>query len=493
MKKFTALVLAIVLFCGCAEIKPPISSASQPEQPPIVSAPEKEPPEKPETEPDFKIPEREYKVLAELPTKEGYAIVYEQQMSDEFNKRFSNDTVFWGLYMQLFDDSGKRIETVDFDRHNSNRIPTPVSRLSAEGNYIYFESRHTLEQGPNTPDYQMDYCFYLALNAEGIDEIKPSQLGDRYRLKSYYILADKEDVSLQYTTEYDQKQLIDRHVFRLVGESYGESRIVLDEVDASIVSGISGIIYGSDIFGNPVEHDELYSVSIALDPQTSQAVIKNQKITLALDFAKGIAAEQRQYTEDMLEERAAVSPDGKSEIWLSGLNPYFEGPTGCDFVLKNKDGELKYLCSGYTLYQVEFVDNDRVLISSMDELVIYDAVTGEKQPNQPEFDFGSRKHPNNPDYPNVVERVAVGIDVDPNGNILIAYRENIDRDDGETEVVLKLLDNGGNHIKTVNTGMTMMPYGKFTANMIEVEADGQSAVLKLNGSEKNTMTVAYMP
>ena len=68
MKKVTALVLAIVLFCGCAEIKAPISSASQPEQPPIVSAPEKEPPEKPETEPDFKIPEREYKVIAELPT-----------------------------------------------------------------------------------------------------------------------------------------------------------------------------------------------------------------------------------------------------------------------------------------------------------------------------------------------------------------------------------------------------------------------------------------
>jgi len=47
-------------------------------------------------------------------------------------------------------------------------------------------------------------CTYTALsevaktlNAEGIDEIKPSQLGDRYRLKSYYILADKVDVSLQ--------------------------------------------------------------------------------------------------------------------------------------------------------------------------------------------------------------------------------------------------------------------------------------------------------
>ena len=73
------------------------------------------------------------------------------------------------------------------------RIPTPVSRLSAEGNYIYFESRHSLDNIPDW-EYQMDYCFYLALNAEGIDEIKPSQLGDRYRMKSYYILADKEDV-----------------------------------------------------------------------------------------------------------------------------------------------------------------------------------------------------------------------------------------------------------------------------------------------------------
>ena len=102
------------------------------------------------------------------------------------------------------------------------------------------------------------------------------------------------------------------------------------------------------------------------------------------------------------------------------------------------------------------------------------------------------KHPNNPDYPDVAERVVVGIDVDPNGNLLIAYRANVDRDDSETDVMLMLLDNDGKHIKTVNSGMTMMPYGKFVANMIEVEADGQSAVLKLNGSEKNMMTGGYM-
>jgi len=487
MKKLSALILALVLLCGCAELQPPVSSALQPEQPTAASAPEKELIEKPEVDLDFKIPEREYGIIAELPTKDGYAIVYEQQMSDEFNKRFSNDTVFWGLYMQLFDNDGKRIETVDFDRHNSNRIPTPVSRLGAEDNYIYFESRHTLSQGPGNPNYQMDYCFYLALNSDGLSEIQPYQLGDRYRMKSYYVIADKDGVSLQYDTEYDHKQGVDRIVFRLVGESYGESRIVMDKIDSSLISGISDVIYGNK------QQDDLYAVKIELDPTTSQAVIKNSKAELKLDFAKGVADESIQHTEEMLDMLAAASPDGKTEVWISDSNPYFEGPTGCDFVLKNKDGELKYLCSGYTLYQVKFIDNDRVCISALDNLTVYDGYTGEKHAKQIDFDFGSKKHPNNPEYPEVAERVVVGIDVDPDGKLLIAYSANIDRDDSETEVMLKLLDNDGSHIKTVNSGMNMMPYGKFTANVIEVEADGQNAVLKLNGSEKNMMTVAYMP
>ena len=479
--------MTLVLFCGCAELQPSVSSASQSENPPVAAVPEKTPPEKTEIKLDFKVPEREYKVIAELPTKEGYAIVYEQQMSDEFNKRFSSDTVFWGLYMQLFDDSGKRIETVDFDRHNSYRIPTPVSRLSAEDNYIYFESRHSLEQGPGMPNYQMDYCFYLALNADGIAEIKPRQLGDRYCLKSYYILADKDGVSLQYTTEYDQKQAIDRNVFRLVGEYYGESRIVMDSIDSSVAGGISDIVYQ-----NRLEQDDLYAVKIEIDPTTSQAVLRNEKITLKLDFAKCTATEQRQYTEEMLEKLFAVSPDGESEVWLAGMTPYFEGPTSCDFVLKNRDGALKYLCRGVDLYQARFIDNGRVWISALDSMTVYDAYTGEKHAEQIKFDFGKIRHPENPDLSDTVKWVVVGIDVDPNGNLLAAYRSNAARDSSETEIMLAVFDNGGECLKTVATGVKMMPYGKFVANTAELDADGKIVVMKINRSEKAMSTIDYM-
>ena len=141
------------------------------------------------------------------------------------------------------------------------------------------------------------------------------------------------------------------------------------------------------------------------------------------------------------------------------------------------------------MYQAEFVDNNRIWICCMDSMEMYDAVSGEKLLQQPEFDFGKIKHPYNSQREDIPAKVAVGIDVDADGNMIIVHRENCE---GLTSVMLTVLDNAGKHITTFDTGMTMQPYGKFIANTISVEADGENARLRVNDRAESEVTVNYI-
>ncbi len=505
MKRFFAAVLLLLMICGCSAAEPlcavPAGSAAQSEEALSSAAqsssdiiPEKEQPEMPEVELQFEEPARKYNIIAELPTDGGYVIVYEEQMDDEFNRRFSNDGTFWGLYAQLFDADGKLLKTVDFDRHNLYSIPTPVSRLSCENGVIYFESRHTLDNLEQP--YEMDYCFYLATDDGSREIIKPYNKDDWYRMKSYYVIEDKDGVSFQIGSEYNEEEQRDRTVLRLVGNEYGESRVLMDYIDPSINSGLYRIVYSS-------EKDPLYDVTIEMDTSNSQVTVQNAKTTLKLDFAKCVSSESYRYTEDMLDDLIAVSPDGKSEVWAADVREYFESASGCDYVVKNESGIYR-LCPGNDVYNVAFVDNDIILINSFGSLEMYNDADGSLCKNQPQFDYGEALNPYNGTGANGPEKVSVGIAVDrENDVILIAHRQNtfgsnswIDQNGNELyelPVTLTVLNSEGEWFCDIETGLKMPPYDKFTAYSVDISCQNGIAALRVENSEALSAEVAYLP
>ena len=501
MKRFLSILLAVAALCGCAASDPSPVTQSEPisvSQPPSASEAESQPLSErekapPKVELQFEKPTRKYNIIAELPTDGGYAIVYEAQMDDEFNRRFSRDSVFWGLYAQLFDADGKLVSTFDYDRHNVYSIPTPVSRLSCDDGVIYFESRHILDNLEQP--YEMDYCFYLSTN------------DDRYRMKSYYVVADKGGVSFQIGSEYDEKEGIDRTVLRLVGEEYGESRIVMEYIDPSINSGLYRLVYNyteDELNGNSdnAKAEKLYDVTVEMNTGNSQVTVKNAKVRLALDFAKGVAEESYQYSDDMLDKPVAKSSDGKSEVWAADVRDYFESASGCDYVVKNESGIYR-LCPGNDVYNVVFVGNDKILLNAFGALEMYNAADGSLCEQQPQFDYGDIPNPYSNDGARGVERVTVGIAYDSvNDVILIAHRQNTFGSHGWTDkngkenyefpVALTVLNGDGKWLRDIETGFEMIPFGKFVVYSVDISCDDGVATLKVRNRNELSAEVKYL-
>jgi len=498
-------------------INEPASEQSSP-----LSEPEKEQPEPPEmtaVQLEFEKPPREYNIIArvdidggvdELPNGKGFALVYEAQMDDEFNRRFSNNGIFWGLYAQLFDTEGRLISTFDFDRHNLYSIPTPVSRLSYENGIIYFESRHTLDNLEEP--YEMDYCFSLAVSGAARERIMPSNADDWYRMKGYYVIQDKDGVSFQIGSEYDEKERVDRTVLRLVGEGYGESRIVMDYIDPSLVSGLYKLVYNGweeQAFDPPEggyePTESIYDVTLDIDTANSRVTAKNAKATFTLDFAKGVTEVSYQYSEDMLGELIATSPDGKNEIWAADIRERFESAAGCDYVVKNESGIYR-LCPGNDVYSAVFIDNERILMNSFGSLEMYNAADGSLCERQPEFDYGDIPYPDSDSGLRGIERVTVGIAADSVHNvILIAHRQNtfgnhvwIDQNGKELyelPVSLTVLNGNGEWLCDIETGLEMPPYGKFVAYSVDISCNDGIATLTVDTENREDLSaqVAYLP
>ena len=548
MKRFLAAMLTLFILCGCAasellcdvpvgsthqSAKSDISELPVASKPPAVSEPAPELPSSSQPAPEneqskpsepsavqleFQKPPREYNVIArvyidggvnELPNGKGFALVYEAQMDDEFNRRFSNDGIFWGLYAQLFDTQGRFISTFDFGRHNLYSIPTPVSRLSYDDGVIYFESRHTLDNYEEP--YEMDYCFSLAVSGAARERIMPSNRDDWYRMKGYYVIEDKDGVSFQIGSEYDEKERVDRTVLRLVGDEYGESRIVMDYIDPSLANGLYKLVYNGweEQLYDPAESgyeptESIYDVTLDIDIASSQVTAKNAKATFKLDFAKGVTDIRYQYTKDMLDKLIATSPDGKREVWAADVREHFESAAGCDYVVKNESGIYR-LCPGNDVYNVIFVGNDRIMVNTFGSLEMYNAADGSLCEQQPQFDYGDIPMPHNDGGARGTEKVTVGIAFDGAHNvILVASRQNtfgnhvwIDqngKEHYELPVTLTVLDRSGKYLCDIETGLKMPPYGKFVAYSVDISCSDGIATLTVDTENREDLSaqVAYL-
>lgn len=491
MKKTLPVILALLL-AGCAALPQnnpeiPAESISSAPQSAAVQPSYSEPqPQKP-AKPEFAEPQADFAVLVEVEYNGGWAVIYEQAMPDEFNRKFSRDDVFYGLYAQVFDNGGKLINTIDFDRHNSNRINLPVYRVEVNGDVISFENWH---QSYNSSGMSADR-FLLAMTDEAVKKIDPYQDGQRYRGLYYDEIAAEGDLSLQLGSRYDPKQGRDLAVFRLVDKNGGEAVIMPDPVDASLMGGIYGIIYGE-------ENSDPYKVSVDIDAATSQVAIKSEKILLELDFAKCVWNEKRSYTEQMLEKAVAVSPDNTGSVWAACSIERFESPAICDYVLKNKNGELRYLFSGSQLDRIEYIDDERILANRFSAVEIYDSVTGALNEKQLDFSLGSRPNPYDKEMSEGLERIALGTAVDKDNRlILIAHREYtfgsgmIKGENGAVThmlpVTLTLLNFDGEHLRDIETGLEVSAFTKISLNTVDISCRGKSAVIASLQGEKATV------
>lgn len=487
MKSITAVILAVALlflFCACGQkVDAPQESlqdkASSAATDSSISSSQAGKSEKENSktiaEPKFIGPQEDYRILFETPFGEGTAVVYDKYIPEL--KKTHGDT-FYGIFAQTFDANGEHLETIDFGDANINRITEPVFNIEATENQIRFEVR---KKDGLSPDAITIWCYALGMNERGVTEVKPSQTYEKLRTTTFRLLEEQEGFALQYGTVYDEQVYYDKTVLRLSNAEGYDSRVVFDQIDATINAQLMDRAYGE---GEEVEDwlngaiEPQYRITVKLDSKGRTATVENEKTRYFIDFDSKQIEEARSYTKSMLTEQVALSPNGKSSVWRADERNYFEASGGCDFVAVDENGEMAFLFAGIEIDELCFIDDNTVFANRFDRLAFYDANGGRLSERQPGFDFGIYK--DELSGREVPKHIVVGSAVDyENSLLLLAYRTGMYATVHESEEIrLAVLSLTGEMLRDIPTGFSYRLYNKFSLATHEIVLQNGLATIK---------------
>lgn len=427
----------------------------------------------------FVRPDEAYDILGTTAFGEGYAVIYQRAMPDSFNKIYSRDDVFYNLSTQLFTREGIYLKTVDSLRHNAIKITEPVLKLTPNTDTITFEGWRKNEAGKTEATR-----FTLALTGQGIQALGYNPNNNLYAQTTFVELSSDGETQLQYADDYDYEQNRSLLRFRLASQTGESAELSMPYFDASFSNALHNTAYGGD------EEDwlndqknPLYVLDVSLDVPAKTAALSNGKIFCRLDFggtAPGCSM-TRSYTEAMLGEQVAISPDGTRRLYTADARHYFESPGGCDYVVRGPEG-IVFLYAGSELDQLYFLGSDRVFVNTFDAVRFYDAASGEVLSPGPEFDLGTQQNPYNKSMSGMA-RIVVGTAVDEaNRLLLIAHRpytfgsgvlwQGTPQQTEALPVTLTVLDWDGRRLRDYDAGMTMHAFAKFSINVLSVKTNG---------------------
>lgn len=481
MKKKIAFLAALLLaLCAC------VGTQSAPSESGAAETPSKSTVEAPFVPLEhngvtlhFVKPGELYDVLGITAFGQGYAVVYQQEMPDDFNKIYSRDDVFYNISTQLFSIGGDYLHTVDSQWHNAIKITEPLLRLTPHSDTITFEVWRENEAGQTEAG-----CFMLAITEAGQKALGENPNHNLYGYRLFNELTADGETQLQYTTAYDHIQGLELLKFRIAAPAGGVDELTIPMIDASFLNALHNTAYGvneEDWIND--QRNPLYVLETSLDARAKTGVLSNGKISCRLDFGSTHPdySITRNYTEAMLSERLAVSPDGLYQLYTADARNYFESPGGCDYVVYGPQG-IAFLYAGSELDQLYFLDDDRIFANTFDTLRFYDAATGEALTPGPKLDFGTQQNPYNKSMSGPV-RIVVGTAIDRvNRVLLVAHRpytfgsgvlwQGTAQQTEALPVTLTVLDWDGQALGEYNTGMTMRAFAKFSINILSIKING---------------------
>ncbi len=500
MKRKMALLTVLLVLCACAGIQPPLPESSAADVPaPSAFEPPAASLEFEGVQLHFLKPDRPYDVLGITAFREGYAVIYQQEMPDTFNKIYSRDDVFYNISTQLFSTGGKYLTTVDSLRHNLDRLSAPLQRLAPQADTITFEVWDENQAGKTEAT-----CFMLALTGQGTQALGYNPNKERYRQLTFTELISDGTAQLQYANDYDYEHDQSLLRFRLVLQEGAALEQVVPDFDASFFNALYDTAYGVDTEDSQNDQQNPLDVLTAsLDAQSKTATLSNGKICCTLNFNSENSGSRitRSYTDAMLEAQYAASPDGARQLYTADVRSYFESPGGCDYVVRGPEG-IAFLYAGSALDQLYFLDNDRIFVNTFDTLRFYDAASGAVLSPGPQFDFGTQQNPSNKSTPGMV-RIVAGTAVDmANRVLLVAHRpytfgsgvlwRGTAQQTTALPVTLTVLDWDGRAIGEYNTGMTMRAFAKFSINVLSVKINGDGTA-DLSYQDEAPVRVRYQP
>lgn len=474
MRRLLCLLLFLLCLAGCGSAQMPdvttsICSAPASEAPALVPPPGAIPFAVDTTTLWFQPPAQPYRILGAAPYGSDWILLYEEEFPDEYNKIYSNDSIFHALRWQKFSSDGLQTQMGDSLWSNSFPIATPISHLTADPESGLLTFSHFLEQDGG----RLEREFTIALRASALPLLGENPNQVHYTIAQWSVLPCPGDTMVQVLLRYEDGG--DPCDLRLQTDGLSTDPLCIKNPDPSFLQSLYAAV-------SPSPSAPALSVQL----RENQLTLSNEKMTYQLDFLKKTVEESRQYTTDLLDTLLATSPDGNHAIWLADTRNYFESPSGGDLVYVSGD-TIQLLTLGSEFSTAYFPDNQSCYLLDIDFFGRYALPPSpDATPLPCDFSLDSGA------------RLLLGSAYDPVQQYLfLAHRENTfgDRTDQPLPVTLTILDAGGKKIFEEATALSLPPFGKMFPLMVEITPLLENRVTlqgKSANDEPARVTLSYL-
>ncbi len=404
----------------------------------------------------WEVPQCEYRILDTVSDENGSAVLYTEHRA--WNGDTDSEPSFY-VMTQLFDVQGNHKLTAY----------TGVWSDSAEDLALHFVQ---LANGRLYYTREGNYHYSMDAATGYVDEW------------CYKTLQEDNSVVLSYSTNFRETPYTLGMRFCLTDAEGKTHEIVIPEYDHNFGMAL-------DFLMNPEYADRegiTYEATVTLDSSSKTAEVTNTKLTYTLDFNDLSYTCTRRYTDEMIEELLATSPDGKQVLYYAdggGAGDAFWS----DIVLRRQDGNIIFLNSCSLLYGADFFNNDVVVLNEVDSLTAYD-ITGEQPVGQLLLDLGSVIETDGDTH---TERLIVGMAVDHENQLLLAAMRNYTEDwDILMPVTLVVFDASLKQIGELKTDCLIRPYRNNWTMRCDIAIVGDGTA-NLSWWEEPPMQVRYLP
>lgn len=300
----------------------------------------------------------------------------------------------------------------------------------------------------------------------------------------YKTLQEDNGVVLSYSTNFRETPYTLGMRFCLTDAEGKTHEIVIPEYDYNFGMAVDFLITGE-------EHDDrqgpTYEALVELNSAAKTAVISNTKLTYTLDFNDLSYTCTRRYTNEMLEDILATSPDGTRTLRRADSGGAGDGGW-LDVVLVRQDGSITYLCYATALYDTYFFDDNIVLLNLVHELRAYD-LSGVDPVATSLMDLGSVTEAEGDIHS---EEVVVGLNIDHKNQLILVATRDYNWDVVRVPVTLTVFNRSFKQTIVIKTSYEIYTYYNNWPAQCNIEINGDGTA-NLSWWEEPPVQVRYLP
>ncbi|MEG2174085.1 MAG: hypothetical protein RR135_01190 [Oscillospiraceae bacterium] len=507
MKRLILLLITVLACTACTQNRSLTPGTSEASAPSCVSM-ESPPPgtvreiECAGVKLPFVEPPINYVVLGTIPTDRGFAVLYQEDMPDEFNLMYSKTKTFHTLRIQTFDGKGKWKSLRESNWHDTTAFES-VTNLAAPGDGTLTFRTERYANGARATS--MDFVLWLDERADALFANLPDD--DRYIMWHYVALPlqGAERFEFAHIPRNGWMSEDNDLCFRLLLDDGSEYSLVVPTAEAGYdVNFFTALGKAGSAQNAASDKDEPNIEDWLNDPSkptrklttslTGRVVtLSTSKIIVTLDFENGVWKVERHYTKQMLDRQIAETTDGRRQLWIADSYNRFESPGGGDLVLLDEKGNISFLCVASDLTEAYFMGKDRIWVNNHTNMMLYDSTTGKPIDQQMEFDFGVVREPDGGEHPQFIMLGTAWDEV--NGMALAVYREAYNAQYEKANaypVMLTAFDPSGKRLFAKEAGFSVPPYQKFSLWTLELRLSGDGKVTLRDAIEGDHVTLPYL-